>query len=198
MSMFIRLSKSIASFFVRLEIIKSEDVQVYEYGLQLLLSTIANGVIALVISIISKTFLPCLCFLGIFVLMRAVVGGYHAKSHLGCCGILILVLTVFILILKLVPSDYYYVLSAIMTVLSVVIILKYAPVEHENKPITEKDRKRLRQKSIIYSAAATILIILFAVLKFKVAMLSTAYGIFTVGSWAFIAVMLKKPGSFVS
>lgn len=34
------LSKRIASFFVRNEVIKSEDEDVYEYGLQLLLSTV--------------------------------------------------------------------------------------------------------------------------------------------------------------
>ena len=45
--MIARLSKKMASFFARNNVIKIEDEEVYEYGLQLLLSTVFNGIIAL-------------------------------------------------------------------------------------------------------------------------------------------------------
>ena len=55
--MIARLSKRMASFFARNNVIKSEDEEVYEYGLQLLLSTVFNGIIALILAIISGTVL---------------------------------------------------------------------------------------------------------------------------------------------
>lgn len=54
------LSKRIASFFVRNEVIKSEDEDVYEYGLQLLLSTVFK-VIAM-----KKIYISCLLLFLLF------------------------------------------------------------------------------------------------------------------------------------
>ncbi|MGN0378147.1 MAG: accessory gene regulator B family protein [Butyrivibrio sp.] len=88
--MIARLSKRIASFFVRNEIIKCEDKEVYEYGLQLLLSTVFNGIIALILAIISGTVLQCICYLAVFVLLRKSAGGFHAKNHFSCCCILVI------------------------------------------------------------------------------------------------------------
>ena len=82
--MIARLSKRMASFFVRNEVIKSEDEEVYEYGLQLLLSTVFNGIIALVLAVISGTVWQCVCYLAFFILIRKSAGGFHAKTHLGC------------------------------------------------------------------------------------------------------------------
>ena len=47
--MIAQLSKRIASFFVHSRVIESKNEQVYEYGLELLISTLLNGVIALVL-----------------------------------------------------------------------------------------------------------------------------------------------------
>ena len=60
--MIVQLSKRMASFFVRQKIIEKIDEEVYEYGLQLLLSTVLNAVIALLFAIISGTVIPCLFY----------------------------------------------------------------------------------------------------------------------------------------
>jgi len=105
--MIARLSKRMASFFARNNVIKSEDEEVYEYGLQLLLSTVFNGIIALILAIISGTVLQCICYLAAFVLLRKSAGGFHAKTHLGCCCILAIVLSLFITFVKFVPNEVY-------------------------------------------------------------------------------------------
>ena len=61
--MIAQLSKRIASFFVHSRVIESENEQVYEYGLELLISTLLNGVIALVLALFSRTLWQCICFL---------------------------------------------------------------------------------------------------------------------------------------
>ncbi len=80
--MIARLSKK-DGFFARNNVIKSEDEEVYEYGLQLLLSTVFNGIIALILAIISGTVLQCICYLAAFVLLRKSAGGFHAKNSFG-------------------------------------------------------------------------------------------------------------------
>lgn len=149
--MIARLSKRMASFFVRNKVIKNEDEEVYEYGLQLLLSTVFNGIIALILAIISGTVLQCIYYLAVFVLLRKSAGGFHAKTHFGCCCILVTVLSLFVMFIKFVPNEAYGIVSAIAVAFSVVIILMFAPLEHENKPISDRDKIRLRKISVIYA-----------------------------------------------
>ena len=190
--MIARLSKRMASFFVRNEVIKSEDEEVYEYGLQLLLSTVFNGIIALILAIISGTILQCICYLAVFVLLRKSAGGFHAKTHFGCCCILAVVLSLFIMFIKFVPNEAYGIVATIVVAFSVVIILIFAPLEHENKPISARDKNRLRKISVIYAVLFTILVFVLFIAKLKMIMICVALGMFTASGSMLVAVIEKK------
>lgn len=193
--MIARLSKRMASFFVRNEVIKSEDEEVYEYGLQLLLSTIINGMIALILAIFTGTIFQCICYLAVFVLLRKSAGGFHAKTHFGCCCILVVVLSLFIMFIKIVPNEAYGIVAAITVSFSVVIILIFAPLEHENKPISDRDRSKLRKNSVIYAVLLTILILVLFIVKLKIIMICIALGMFTSSSSMLVAVIEKRTNS---
>lgn len=190
--MIARLSKRMASFFVCNEVIKSEDEEVYEYGLQLLLSTVFNGIIALILAIVSGTALQCVCYLAVFVLLRKSAGGFHAKTHFGCCCILATVLSLFIMFIKFIPNEVYGIVAAIAATFSVVIILAFAPLEHENKPISTKDKIRLRKISIIYVFLLALLVFMLFTAKLKMIMICVALGMFTASSSMLVAVIEKK------
>ena len=177
--MIAQLSKRLTSFFVCRKIINEEDEAVYEYGLQLLLSTVANGLIALFIAIITGTLLQCVLYLSAFVVMRKTAGGYHANTHLGCCCILAVVLSCFISFIKIVPVDAYILFALFSIGFSVITIFLFSPLEHKNKPISSEDKIRLKRKSRIYILIISTIIIVFRILNFNTAMISVALGIFT-------------------
>ena len=79
-----KLAKGTACFFVDNKIIEVEDSEVYAYGIELLLSTIFNLIIAIIIALISNEFIPCVINLTAFVTIRMYAGGYHADTHWGC------------------------------------------------------------------------------------------------------------------
>lgn len=190
--MIARLSKRMASFFVRNEVIKSEDEEVYVYGLQLLLSTVFNGIIAFILAIISGTVLQCTCYLSVFILLRKSAGGFHAKTHFGCCFILAVVLSLFILFIKFVPNEAYGIVTAIVVTFSVVIILMFAPLEHENKPISDRDKNRLRKNSINYAVLFALLVFVLFIAKLKIIMTCVALAMFTASSSMLVFVIEKK------
>lgn len=190
--MIARLSKRMTSFFVRNEVIKSEDEEVYEYGLQLLLSTVFNGIIAIIIAIISGTVLQCICYLAVFVMLRKSAGGFHAKTHFGCCCILAVVLSLFIMFIKFVPNEVYSIAAVITAAFSVAMILMFAPLEHENKPIGDRDKKRLRKISIIYAILFGLLDFVLFIAKLKMIMVCVALGMYTASSSMLAAVIEKK------
>lgn len=181
-----------ASFFVRNKVIKNEDEEVYEYGLQLLLSTVFNGIIALILAIISGTVLQCIYYLAVFVLLRKSAGGFHAKTHFGCCCILVTVLSLFVMFIKFVPNEAYGIVSAIAVAFSVVIILMFAPLEHENKPISDRDKIRLRKISVIYAVLFTLIVLGLFIAQLKIIMVCIALGMFTASSSMLVAVIEKK------
>ena len=82
-----KISKNMAHFFVVQNAAKPEYEEVYAYGAEILLSTIINGCIAATIAILTKTIIPSIIFLTVFIIMRRTAGGYHADTHMGCMGI---------------------------------------------------------------------------------------------------------------
>lgn len=173
-----KLAKGTACFFVDNKIIEVEDSEVYAYGIELLLSTIFNLIIAIIIALISNEFIPCVINLTAFVTIRMYAGGYHADTHWGCMLTLVCVLSAFILIIKTFSTATIRFLSPILWVLSVLILYKFAPVEHPNKPISEKKKMKLRKKSLISFFVWTIFCIIFYFFKSEICFYSVT-GIFT-------------------
>lgn len=120
--MIIQLSKGLLLFFVCQNVIEKEDEEVYEYALQLLLSTVMNAIIALLISVLSKIVILYLFYLIAFIMMRKSEGSFHAKTHFGCRCIFIVVLSCFILFIKFAPDGIYFIISGISIFTSVVAI----------------------------------------------------------------------------
>lgn len=184
-----KLAKGTACFFVDNKIIEVEDSEVYAYGIELLLSTIFNLIIAIIIALISNEFIPCFINLTAFVTIRMYAGGYHADTHWGCMLTLVCVLSVFILIIKTFSIAMIRILSPILWALSVLILYKFAPVEHPNKPISEKKKMKLRKKSLISFFIWTIFCITFYFVKTEVCFYAVT-GIFTL-TCAMVAEKIK-------
>lgn len=190
--MITRLSKKIASFFVYQKIIDKEAEEVYEYGLQLLLSTVANTLIALVVAISTNTFIPCLFYLTTFVLMRKCAGGFHAKTHFNCCCILLAVLCAFIICIKHIPPMAFIPISALSLIFSFIVIYLFAPLEHINKPISIEDKNRLKNLSRLYMVIISFIILLFSIFNLHTLMVSISLGIFTSSMSILVAKLQEK------
>ena len=92
-----RLAKGTARFFVEQKAAESEFEEVYAYGAEIVYSTILNGLIVLLMSVITGTFIPTLVFIISFILLRRSAGGFHASTHTKCMLILVAVHLLFVL-----------------------------------------------------------------------------------------------------
>jgi accessory gene regulator B len=147
--MIAKLAKSTAYFFVEKQVVKKEDEDVYAYGMELLYSSILNIVLAVIIAISTNTVFPTTAFLMTFIIIRQYIGGYHAKTHLGCMSILAVVLCCFAILTRCIPDQYEIWISMLSVVSSIILILRFAPVEHPNKPLSDNEKLRLRKRGII-------------------------------------------------
>lgn len=161
--MIAKLAKSTAYFFVEKQVVKKEDEEVYAYGMELLYSSILNIALAVIIAIITNTVYPTAAFVITFIVIRQYIGGYHARTHLGCMSIFAVVLCCFAVLSRYIPAECEVWISMLAIVLAMFLILRFAPVEHPNKPLSGKEKARLRKNGIISAFTVFILVLVMSV-----------------------------------
>lgn len=145
-----RLAESIAYFYGKKVDYSKDEIEVCTYGLELMISDAIVMVLAMIISLITKTFISTVLLLTTFILLRHQAGGFHASSHFKCNIIFFVAYIMALFVIKLVPDESITYLVIILGALGVISIFMYAPVEHPNRPVSCKKKQKFRIKGIIY------------------------------------------------
>ncbi len=135
------LAKRITEFFISYDVIKKEDREIYQYGNEIIISSLLDFFILLAFAIGFNDFVNVILFWIVFFILRKFGGGYHAGTYLKCK----IVFSVNIFIVMIIMHDFKYVyniyLLILMTVFSCVSIFLLAPVDNENKPLSETEKR---------------------------------------------------------
>lgn len=129
-------------------IIESSDIEIYAYGIELLLATGVNILIVFVESFLFHRLLAGIFFLLGFIPLRTTAGGYHANTHIGCCSVFIGIYSVCLIILCYVPQSYYLSIIFASTIVSSFLVILWAPMEAPSKPTSANNKRRNRGRSI--------------------------------------------------
>lgn len=143
------MSAKITAFLIEQKIISNEDQEIYEYGFELLLADLFNFSVILIIGGIAYQLWPTALYILIFVGLRSVCGGYHAKTHLRCHIGTIGVYILFLLLLNTQTIVGNSLLLLWGDFIAAIPIILFAPIPHANKPLSKTVRKRNRFRSII-------------------------------------------------
>ena len=79
-----QLAHIVTDRLINAHIIEKEEAEIYDYGLQLLLTSGTTTIVILLIGIISQKLTLTLLFMLALVLLRRYAGGYHAQTYLHC------------------------------------------------------------------------------------------------------------------
>ena len=156
--MYKRMAIHCTNFFINKNIVDIEKRDIHIYGFEILISSLFYLLYFLVLSVISQTLLPSICFfLGLFII-RKVAGGHHSKSYKSCHILFSINHILFIALYYIVPQkSYSYVVSLILFV-AVLSLWFIAPVDHINKPFIKNEYKKYKILSIIYGFLLALLI----------------------------------------
>ena len=138
------LSKKITVFLISQKIVPDEDKEIYEYGFDLLLADIFNFAGILLIGSITHQLWFTTLYILIFVGLRSMCGGYHAKTHLRCHIGTIGAYILFLLLLNTQAITDNWLLLLWGDSIAAMPIVFFAPIQHKNKPLSVKVRKRNR------------------------------------------------------
>lgn len=131
--------------------------EVYRYGMEIILSSLTGCLSVILISALLGDVLEGIIYIAALSLIRLFAGGYHADTYLKCNIITISTFCISLLIHKFYIYNYIAynpIILAVSATFVLVMLILYAPVENENKPIPDSDRPRLKTISI---AIATLI-----------------------------------------
>lgn len=153
------ISRSLAKRWAARGVIKESDVELYQYGLELIISTGVNIFIMIGISTaFGRPFIVVPYLLG-FIPLRLFAGGYHAKSHLFCVLFNTAVYSVSCLIALNIEESTAILASVIESCVSFALVFLFAPVPAKNKPLSIEEKKRNRRISLALTGIFLVLCI---------------------------------------
>ena len=143
--------------------VDDERAEVINYGIHIIVGEIPKTFIFIAVAWILgvlKEF--CITMLVIFP-YRAVSGGFHLKTHLGCitlttiyyCGI------AYVSRLFILPDITKYILIALVWIFGMIMCRLYAPADTENVPILRKKERKIKQILSYIILTVTLIIGLF-------------------------------------
>jgi accessory gene regulator B len=117
------------------------------YGLEIIISALAQIVGLVIIGMLMGILDKMIRVAFSFALLRAFAGGYHADTCLKCFMMTLVMCIGGIKLAELASTST--VSLIIISVASIVLVYKRAPVETSHKPMTEKGRRKNRKRSIM-------------------------------------------------
>ena len=125
----------------------------------MLLNIITTVVIGLFFGMIMQS----LIFLVFYIPLRSYAGGYHAKTQIRCFATSVSIILIMMILIKYnVLSNIEYV---ICTIISIIIIIIFAPVEDKNKPLDDVEHKKYKYITYIILSLETIVWLILMIMR---------------------------------
>lgn len=158
-----RLSKSIADFLLKKDVVPESEIDIYVYGYEMIILSFIDFCIVASIGSMFEELFAMLTFFAVFVSVRIYTGGYHANTVLRCKLVFTMISLSIIFLLKL---KYPLLLYILILSLFIITCIYLAPVENSNKPLDKSEQMKYRKISIALSivwSAIALLLYFFAI-----------------------------------
>ena len=163
----------------------SSDIKdIYQYGIEISLSSALNIVLILIVSLIVGNLFAGILFLVIFIFFRSFTGGYHAPTYFKCNFYFVLAFLLTCFFYKLFSLNSIGLLElSLLGFVNLIPIYIFSPVPNVHKPLTVQITKRNR----ILAISIATLFTLFGLLLID---LDIEYGYMFIVTISAISVMM--------
>lgn len=156
-----QLANFLTNYCYKKNIISKEKKEIYMYGFKLIIADVINFLIIILLGTVFKRIFDSIVFLVVLCGLRQFTGGFHAKTFWLCRTSMIItyfsVMFLNIVVLNTSPK----MICAFTNFLCVIIIFLLAPIENVNKPLTYRQKKSNKLKSVITSIILSVVAIIF-------------------------------------
>ena len=176
-----KLSHIITCFIKKNGALVGIDEDLCEYGIYNLLLEIVNIILTLLIGIFTNMLSECLIFTIAYIPLRIFAGGFHAKTPMLCTIISAIILYVNVLLIRRFSENFSCGLFLI-TIISVVLVLFFAPISSRNKKLDKKEKTVYHTMTMVVLSFEFLAELIF--LKFNYVRIATIF------QFVFITVFL--------
>lgn len=142
--MFCSIADSITGWLSDNHMINAEDREIYHYGIQQFFIITLNLLLSVIVGIAFQMVWQCGLFICSYIPLRSYAGGYHAKTQLRCYFLSVSLIMLSLMIVKYITYNFFVIVFIGFCVLGIFLL---APVENQNKPLSEKEVIRYRKKA---------------------------------------------------
>lgn len=171
-----RLSQRFADKLVAFGIISESDIEIYVFGFYQIVMLLLNVVTTLILGVAFRLIVPCIILNIAYIFIRISAGGYHADTSVKCYIYSTLMIAVLLSVIK-----WIHIINAVlasMLILSVIVIIIFAPVETENNPLDEVEKKVYRKRSLIVLSIEILICLLLEINSKKWVVQTVVLGLF--------------------
>lgn len=185
------ISQKITSFLMQENSIQESDAEIYQYGIEITISSILNVALILLVSIITKTMISGIMFFSVFVILRQFTGGYHASTYFRCNAVLVVTYITVLLLSRYVVLSFWTCCLLILSGMLPVTI--FAPVRNVHKQLTKDECiKHKRTAIIVYSVLSFIGLLIFEMYAYHSRVL--IYTLMSIVMLIIIEILMQRSG----
>lgn len=142
--MITELSSQVVATLLNNKIISYEQKDIYQYGFEILISSLVTFFIVFICGCIFNCIIPSLIYFVLFVILRSICGGYHASNYFNCNMVFLFVTIGVIVSYKYIQVEDFSELHYLICILSFICMIMYSPIENDCKPLTIAQKKKFR------------------------------------------------------
>ncbi len=172
--------------------ISASDVELYEYGIYSFLFTLCPLGLVLILSIFLHMVAEGILLIIPFILIRKFCGGFHFQSSVLCGIVSTLVLTAFLLGIRLVLDTSGYGWWCVALLLSVAQVIIFSPIDSEGRRLTQNEKKVFKKIAIALSIITVIVCAVLAAFHQMWAAVSIGSGLILSAALQFPCLFSKK------
>jgi accessory gene regulator B len=117
--------------------------RIYHFGFQVIYGGITKIILLVLLSLLTFSLWPTLVLTLTFAIVRSISGGYHMGTYSRC-----LVISIFLFAFGGAAAQHIHqdplITAIVVNVFCTYCFIRYAPMEHHNRPFTEGERKKFR------------------------------------------------------
>lgn len=162
------LSDKIAAWLVENTDKGKDEFEIYSYGISVMISYIISLISIFTIGLIFNSIIETAIYAFVFTFIRKFTGGYHCNTYLRCNLLYISCYVLSLATVKLLSYiNFAWVVLLIAYLVSNIIIIRFSPIAHKNKPIAMEDFLPLKLKAVAVSVTFTILSTVLVIMGVK-------------------------------
>lgn len=140
-----KIENIVISKLIYYHLVKQEEIEIYKFGLECYILKILHYTTYCLVALICGRLYEFLIFIVSYIMLRKYAGGFHANTRAGCLLISNVALLGILIIGERIQNS---VFLFLISILSVVVIILFAPVDNPNRILSSQEREKFKRCTI--------------------------------------------------